>query len=232
MQSIVRQQQLLLHPLILLLLACLTPCPYHHGGMGRGAGSGAGNGVGSGRQQSLLKWRGAPALKANANGNGMDADGEGPKTKNRKIDVNDTFYAIVTSNSAESPSLLSCLLSALVGCRVASCPSSPQLIVAPVQRRLHLSTSCCTPTSHLAPLLLWCGRLSSAPAGCCVTSCHGVACHPPAPPPLNAPLPLIVPLSCHLSGWLLRCLSGYCSQVQQEGKLLQVNWQSCGQAHQ
>jgi hypothetical protein len=55
-------------------------------------------------------------------------------------------------------------------------------------------------------------RLSPRPsrasflAGCCVTSRHAAASRPPAPPPLISPPPLITPLSCLLSGWLLRCL--------------------------
>ncbi len=62
--------------LVLLLVACLTPCPYHRGGVGGVSGGG-----GSGRRQSLSKWRGAPASKANADGDGMDEDSEGPKNK-------------------------------------------------------------------------------------------------------------------------------------------------------
>jgi hypothetical protein len=85
MQSVIWQWQLSPHPLVLLILTYLAPCPYHCGGMGGGVGGGVGNGGGSVRQQSSSKWMRAPALKANADGNGMDKDGMGPKTKYRKI---------------------------------------------------------------------------------------------------------------------------------------------------
>ncbi len=206
MQSIVWWQQLSPRPLVLLPPAYFTPCPYHYSGVGGGMGDGVGNGGGSGRQQLSSKWRGAPALKGNANCNGMDEGGEWPKTKHRKININATFYAIVASDSAESMSLLSCLSSALVGYRVASCLPPPQLLVAsspPVQRHLHLSTSCCTATSHLALLLLWCSCLLFAPSGCYFTSCHAAASiH------LRLCLSLHHRLSLHPSH--ATCLSGCC----------------------
>ncbi len=70
MQSIIQWWWLSLHPLVLLLLAWLIPCPYHLSGMGGGVGGGVDDGGGSGRQQLLLKWRGVPALKANTNSDG------------------------------------------------------------------------------------------------------------------------------------------------------------------
>ena len=81
------------------------------------------------------------------------------------------FYAIIASNSAESPILLSRYSSSSVGCSVTSCPLPPQLRVTPpppVRRRLCL---------HRTPLHLWCGRLSSAPAACHVISYHAFASH-------------------------------------------------------
>jgi hypothetical protein len=103
-----------------------------------------------------------------------------------RLNINAKFNAILTSDSAKSPSLLSCLSSAPVGCSVASCPPPPQLLVAPlppVQQCLHLSSVLLCAASRLVPLLLWCGHLSSAPAGCPVTSLHAATFGPPAPLP-------------------------------------------------
>jgi hypothetical protein len=62
--------------------------------------------------------------------------------------------------------------------------------------------------SLIVPLFfVWYACLSSATAICRVTSCHAAASRPPAPPPLIATPPLIAPLSCLMSGWLLCCLS-------------------------
>jgi hypothetical protein len=44
-------------------------------------------------------------------------------------------------------------------------------------------------------------------AGCCISSCHTATSRPPSPPPLITVLPLVVPPSRLLSGWLLHCLS-------------------------
>jgi hypothetical protein len=54
--------------------------------------------------------------------------------------------------------------------------------------------------SHRAPLILWCGCLSSILAGCCVVSHHATASCLLAPLPVVLPLPLVV---CH--DWLLCC---------------------------
>ncbi len=67
--------------------------------------------------------------------------------------------------------------------------------------------SCHAAASCFALLLLWCARLLSALAVCCVTSCHAAASLPPVPPSFIAPPPLITPLSYLLSGWMLHCLS-------------------------
>jgi hypothetical protein len=87
--------------------------------------------------------------------------------------------------------LLCCLLSS-----AASRPAAPPSVHISL---LHHILPC--------PLFLWCACLLSAPAVCHVTSSDATASHPPVPPPLIAPLPLIVPLSCLLSSWLLCCLS-------------------------
>ncbi len=51
-----------------------------------------------------------------------------------------------------------------------------------------------------APLVLWCGCLSSILTGCFVASCHATASCLPAPPPIVSPLPLVI-----CPDWLLRC---------------------------
>ena len=152
-QSVVRWRQLSTQPLVLLLLACVTPLSYYCGGLSCDVD----NGGGSGRQKLSSKWRGAPALMANANSDGMNEGGEGLKIKYRNIKYLSTFYAVVASNSCEYPSSLQCRSSTPAGCSAASCPAPPQLL------------SWSLTTSHCALLDLWCGRLSSTLAVCQVT---------------------------------------------------------------
>ncbi len=52
------------------------------------------------------------------------------------------------------------------------CPGWLSCCLLSSQQHLHLSTSCCTAASRGAPLPLWCTRLLSTLAFCCVTSCH------------------------------------------------------------
>ncbi len=71
----------------------------------------------------------------------------------------------------------------------------------PVRQCLQLlSRFCLLLRPFDAPLSL------STLAGCRIASRHATATHPPVPLPLIAPPPLIVPLSCLLSGWLSHCL--------------------------
>ncbi len=70
-----------------------------------------------------------------------------------------------------------------------------------VRLRLRLSSHRC---------LSLCPSRASCPAGCPVASRHTAVSHPPAPPPLIATPPIIVPLLCLLSGWLLHYLSSRC----------------------
>ncbi len=72
------------------------------------------------RWQGQLRPQWWPASKANADGDGMHNDGVGPKVKYRKLNIIATFYAMVASDSAKSPSSLPCLSLALAGYHVAS----------------------------------------------------------------------------------------------------------------
>jgi hypothetical protein len=126
-----------------------------------------------------------------------------------------TFYAIITSNSGESPSSLSYLSSAPAGCSVPSCPPPPQRLVTPRLPSGGASTSRRSAASRRAPLHRWCSRLSSALAVFYVTFCHADAFCPLALPPLvvPSPLPLILPsrVSCPL--WLV---AGCCVAYPQQ----------------
>jgi hypothetical protein len=157
------------------------------------------------------------------------------KQQIERLNINATFYAIIASDSAKTPSSLSCLSSAPVSCCVASCPPLPQLLVAPpppVQQHVH---STCLPLIVLLPLVL--PLFFSGVVTSCLPRLVVVSPLVMLPSSVHLRLCLLLHhhLSCaplmHLSRWLSRCLSPYCSQAQQEGKLLQVLRQSLQGAH-
>ncbi len=110
------------------------------------------------------------------------------------------------------PSLLHCPLPSLlfatpiIDTFIAGCCSILFLIctilflIAPflLQRRASLPLPLSTLAPHHAPLILWCGHLSSILAGCCIKSGRATASCLPVPLPVVLLLPLVVCPDCLL----------------------------------